>query len=303
MTEMNKKLVCPVLPTPFTDDGEAVDYKQFALIVRWACENGADRLVLFGGASECYKLSREEKIGLVETACREAAGFSIPVMATLCEQGTRIAVEEARDFIRGGATMINIMPPSFANPSSSMIGDHVEGICRELGQVAVMIQYAPDLTGKGLNIAFVASLCRSHNTINMVKVEKQPVGPVVSSLKEILGHDTEIAIGNGGFHCLDAFSRGASSVMPGLACLRSFRAFCDAFNKGRSQDAENIYKLMSAYIFYNFRHIEAFTAIEKHILYKKGLLKNSIMRTPSLPAPDEWSLAYVDRVCKEMGEL
>ena len=54
------KGICPILPTPFLDNGE-VDYESLKNLVEFMLAAGVSGIALFGNASEAFALTQSEK--------------------------------------------------------------------------------------------------------------------------------------------------------------------------------------------------------------------------------------------------
>lgn len=104
------KGVYPALTTPFTPDGNAVDYPVFDHNLEAQLDAGADGVILGGTLGEASSLLNEEKYELVRHTV-ERAGQRVPVVMNIAEQTTRAAVEAAREAERCGASGLMLLPP------------------------------------------------------------------------------------------------------------------------------------------------------------------------------------------------
>ena len=85
----------PVMLTPFTADGSAVDYRALETLSRWYLDNGAAGLFPVAQSSEMYNLSPEERLECARVV-RAAAEGRGPVCAAGTFSGT---VEEQAAFV------------------------------------------------------------------------------------------------------------------------------------------------------------------------------------------------------------
>eukprot|EP00936_MAST-01D_sp_MAST-1D-sp1_P002065 g2065.t1 len=85
----------PVMLTPFTADGSAVDYRALEILARWYLDNGAAGLFPVAQSSEMYNLSPEERLECARVV-RAAAEGRGPVCAAGTFDGT---VEEQAAFV------------------------------------------------------------------------------------------------------------------------------------------------------------------------------------------------------------
>ena len=65
------KGICPIIATPFTENGE-VDYEDLYSLVKTLIQGGCHAVTLFGIAGEYYKLSDEERKKMVEITVKAA---------------------------------------------------------------------------------------------------------------------------------------------------------------------------------------------------------------------------------------
>jgi 2-keto-3-deoxy-L-arabinonate dehydratase len=85
--------VIPILPTPFTEQGE-VDEVSFRNVIDAAIADGVDGLAMFGLASEFLKLSDAEKVRLAQILLEHTAK-RVPVIISITHHSLDIARYEA----------------------------------------------------------------------------------------------------------------------------------------------------------------------------------------------------------------
>lgn len=101
--------VMPAVTTKFTDD-DNLDLKTFALNITAQMDAGVHGIVLGGSLGEASTLTQEEKNILVRETVEIASG-KIPVIMTIAEQTTSVAVAAAKDAEKCGANGLMILPP------------------------------------------------------------------------------------------------------------------------------------------------------------------------------------------------
>ncbi len=109
--------VCPVLSVPFTDSGE-VDYESFESLSKWIILQDTKSVLFFGVASENIKLTDPERYKLLELLLETRRGSELKVIASVADHASELAVKRAKDYEAMGVDLINILPPSFFNPSA-----------------------------------------------------------------------------------------------------------------------------------------------------------------------------------------
>ena len=109
MDKMNWEGVFPAMLTPFTAD-DKIDFAMFEKNVNAQLEAGAEGIILAGSLGEGSTLSSEEKIQLLIYAV-EILKSKIPVILTIAEQATKVAIQLANDAEKNGADGLMILPP------------------------------------------------------------------------------------------------------------------------------------------------------------------------------------------------
>ena len=95
--------------TPFTKDDKP-DFELFEKNLNAQVAAGCEGIILGGSLGEGNTLESEEKIRLLVFAA-EILKARIPVVLTIAEQSTSVAVKLARDFEKNGAAGLMILPP------------------------------------------------------------------------------------------------------------------------------------------------------------------------------------------------
>src|SRR4030088_2693464 len=138
--------VCPVLAVPFTEHGD-IDLDGFTAMTRHVLSTGVTAVMLFGFASEFYKLRDDERTALRRTLLRETGGRDdVAAIVSIPDHATEVAVRNAIEAVADGAHAVNILPPFQLGPSRQAILIHLAAILDAV-DVPVIVQYAPGLTG------------------------------------------------------------------------------------------------------------------------------------------------------------
>jgi 1-pyrroline-4-hydroxy-2-carboxylate deaminase len=101
--------VFPAMLTPFTVD-DKLDFALFEKNVNAQLEAGIEGLILGGSLGEGSTLDSEEKIQLLLYAVEIVKG-KVPVVLTIAEQATKVAVQLAEEAEKNGADGLMILPP------------------------------------------------------------------------------------------------------------------------------------------------------------------------------------------------
>ncbi len=141
----------PAPVTPFTPDGD-VDHAAMAGLGKWlAGIDGVKSLVVLGHAGEGTFLTQDEQVALVRNLVNEV---SVPVVAGITGEGTKVAVEEGRRAVEAGATAGLVYPSHGWLRFGYQAGapqDRYRAIYEETGLPLILFQY-PDNTKANYNL-------------------------------------------------------------------------------------------------------------------------------------------------------
>jgi 4-hydroxy-tetrahydrodipicolinate synthase len=129
----------------------------------------------------------------------------------------------------------------------------------------------------------------------MFKPEATPIGPRLSELRETTGGRAKVFEGTGGLALVDSFRRGIVGTMPGADLIRAVVALWQALRNG---DEQQIYRLslpLSSLIAMQ-NSLDAFLAVEKYLLLKQRIFRNSVIRGPVGYVMDNETRQEVDRL-------
>src|SRR2546425_11733105 len=138
--------VMPANVLPFTSD-LAIDEPAYRRHLRWLADTpGVTGIVANGHASEVSSLDREERKRSLAIALDEVRG-ACPVIAGIYADGTREAVELARDARAAGAAGVLVFPPTLfmwgAQLKPDMVLRHFSEIAAGADLPIVVFEYPP----------------------------------------------------------------------------------------------------------------------------------------------------------------
>ena len=139
------KGVATALITPFTDDGESVDFASFEKLIAFQIKNSADALVIAGTTGESPVLTREEKLSLFSEAVKNAGG-RIPVIAGTGSNNTEEAVRKSNDAEKQGVNGLLIVTPYYNKCTQEGIIKHYFYIADRVS-APVIVYNVPSRTG------------------------------------------------------------------------------------------------------------------------------------------------------------
>ncbi len=292
--------VCPVIETPFTQDG-AVDFESLEAVTRHAVGAGARQALSPAFASEYYKLSDAERAAVAQTVVDAVHSVDGTVaVVSVPDHATRLAVENARRAVDMGADMVNILPPHLQQPSTAAVIAHVRAVLTAIGNTPAILQYAPAQTGSTLTPQSIAQIAAECPNLVQVKVEAMPPGTFISALAAA-APQLESIVGYAGLQMIDARRRGAVAVQPGVSFVELYLRLWSQWDSGDRDGAIALHSRMVPYLSYWMQSVELIIAAEKRISARRGLIATDVCRAPAYTLDDE-ELAMIDRFLEEFAD-
>jgi 4-hydroxy-tetrahydrodipicolinate synthase len=161
--------------------------------------------------------------------------------------------------------------------------------------IPVIVQDASGYVGRPMSIAMQAALYNEYGDRVLFKPEATPIGPRLSALRDATGGKAPVLEGSGGIALVDSYRRGIVGTMPGADLIDVLVALWRALQAG---DESRIYQLSTplAALISMLHSLDAFIAVEKYLLVKRGIFKNALVRGPVGYRLDGETQAEVDRL-------
>ena len=283
--------VLPVLQTPFFDD-ETIDDHALRREIDWLFEQGVDGVVV-AMVSEVLRLSHDERKTLAQLACRFVDGRGT-VTISVGAESTKVAEELARHAEDAGAHAVMAIPPVSVGVGEDELVRYYARITRAI-QIPVVVQDASSYVGKPLAIPLYVKLIEEFGERLYFKPEATPIGPRLSSLRDGTGGRARVFEGTGGIALVDSFRRGIIGTMPGSDLVRAIVPLWRALEKGDDAAVYRINGPLVALVSLQ-NSLDAFLAIEKYLLVKQGVFRNTVVRGPVGYVMDDETRREVDRL-------
>ncbi len=276
--------VFPVLPTPFTPQGD-VDPAAMGPLVEFVVGSGADGVVYPGMASEVETLSPQERLQMVQTVGALLAG-RLPLIVGASDADPERAAARAEEGRAVGARAAMIMAP---NRCGSDIAAHVAFYAAVAAgtSLPIMLQNAPAPMGAGLSPEQVAEIVRGVPQIRFVKEETLPCGQHVTKILAAVGDRLDGVFGGAGArYLMDELARGAAGTMPAAELTDVHVAIVRSHRAGDVATARRLYSrtlpLLMVQAVFRVR-------LTKAVLAARGLLVSQHARAagPRFDGPDE----------------
>lgn len=286
--------VLPVLHTPLHEDG-TIDVSTLEREIDWTFQTGADGVVV-AMVSEVLRLGYHARKELAGYVCGAVQGRGFTVISVGAE-----SVREAVDFGQHaealGASAVMAIPPVTISLNSTRTADYFAGIARNIS-IPLIVQDASSYVGAAIDVSVYLRLLDEFGAERIFfKPEASPLGPNLSKLRDATEGKARIFEGSGGINLVDCYRRGIVGTIPGTDLLDGIVALWQAL---KSSDETRIYELslpISAITALQLQAgLDGFLAIEKYLLQKRGIFKNTLRVEPFGWELDSETCSEVDRL-------
>lgn len=284
--------VLPVLQTPFTADGD-IAYGDLEREIEWVVENGADGVVV-GMVSEVLRMSSDERDTLAKEVCRTASAHGRTSIISVGAESSHTAVRHARAAEAAGASGLMAIPPLSVDVSESELLAYYEAVLSATG-IPLVVQDASGYVGKPMTIEMQALLLRTFGDRVLFKPEAEPIGPKLSALRDATDGSARVLEGTGGLSLIDSYRRGIVGTMPGADVCWAITALWRALSDGDEDAAYRIHGPLVGLVSMQ-TSLDAFLAVEKHLLHKQGVISTVARRGPVGYDLDPETTEEVDRL-------
>ena len=290
---MSKPLtgVFPVFQTPFRDD-DSVDAEVLEAEIEWMYGHGIDGIVM-AMVSEVIRLSGEERRDLARLSCELGLTHG-PVIVSVGAESTSVAVGFARHAEEVGASAVMAIPPTSVGAGEAELSVYYRALLDAV-DIPVVVQDASGYVGQAMSIAMQADLLAIYPDRVLFKPEAVPIGPRLSELRDATKGAARVFEGSGGISLVDSYKRGITGTMPGAEVCWAIVALWNALIEQDQARVDAINGPLSSLISLQ-TSLDAFIAVEKHLLVKQGIFTSTRVRGPVGYRLDPETEAEVDRV-------
>jgi len=287
MAVLNFDSVVPACVTPFKEDAE-VDFQRLAEHGRWlASIEGITGIVCNGHAGEGLAMSEDERTEVIRSLVA-AVGDSLPIIAGIVSEGTRVAAAEARRAAKAGASGLLVYPSHSWLRFGYQKGapqDRYRAIAEASGLPLVLFLY-PEATKATYDLATLLDLCAN-----------PAVAAIKDGVRNMSRWDTETPVIRQAFPrikiltCQDEYllhtmweSDGAlvgyAAVAPELMVELLRAAKTHGYNAAKRVYDRTV--LLTSALYHIEPHVAATVAL-KTALVLRGLLPSAVVRSPLMP--------------------
>lgn len=274
--------ILPIVSVPFDEYGE-IDVLSFTKTIDYIEKTSAFGMVLYGIASEFYKLSDEEKIKLTKLYLEKKT--SAKKLVSVTAHATKIAVRQAKLYEDMGSDGLMLLPPFFLAPQKQEIMKHIESVLESVS-IPVLLQIASGEIGISYTTEELMTLHQKYPHL-LFKIEGNPAP--IELVKALVKLSTDIKIYNGyaGIFMIEMLEVGCSGIMPGCSFIEIYTDIYNLFVQNKKDEAYMLHKKLSDYILPWMSHCEYIIQVEKNILNRRGVIATDYCRKPSFNLDDK----------------
>jgi dihydrodipicolinate synthase/N-acetylneuraminate lyase len=284
--------VLPVLQTPFSPGGE-LDLETLTHEVNWVLDQGVAG-VTTGMVSELLRLTESERSVLTEVVVSAARRRGALSVISCGSESTRTSVAMAEHAEQAGADAVMVNPPLTAVLDTDQLAAHFTAIVEAI-TIPLVVQDASGYVGRPLSLDLQLSLLNRYPEQIYFKPEASPIGQRLSQLRDLTAGRARILEGTGGAALLDSYRRGIVGTMPGAEVCWAVQRLWSCLEAGDWESGYRLSGILNAMIGMQ-TSLDAFVAVEKHLLKRQGVFTSTAVRTPAAFALDAETAAEIDRL-------
>lgn len=288
--------VLPVLQTPFAADG-AIDVDVLAAEVAWVLDQGVAG-VTTGMVSELLRLTETERRDLTDVIVSAATARGAISVVGCGAESTLTSVHLARHAQAAGASAVMVNPPLTTAPDEPELLQHFSTILAAV-DIPLVVQDASGYVGRPLSLSLQLELLDRFGQQVYFKPEADPIGQRLSRLRDLSEGRARILEGTGGAALLDSYRRGIVGTMPGAEVCWAVQDLWVALRADEWERAYRLSAILNAMVGMQ-TSLDAFVAVEKHLLRRQGVFTSTSVRTPTGFVLDEETAAEVDRLFDQL---
>ncbi|XXZ11843.1 4-hydroxy-tetrahydrodipicolinate synthase [Sorangium sp. So ce315] len=155
------------LVTPFTPDGEAVDFQALDALVEAQIAGGVSGLVPCGTTGESPTLTEAETTAVVRRVVEAARGRA-PVIAGTGSFSTKKTIDASRAALAAGADGVMVVMPYYSKPSQEGLREHLLAVAKAVS-APIVLYNIPGRTGVDLSAETTERVCAAAPNVVAIK--------------------------------------------------------------------------------------------------------------------------------------
>lgn len=235
------KILLPLI-TPYKDE-EEVDYEKYAELIEYLIENdNCDSFIVTGTTGEASLLTFDERVKLMETAVKAAAGRKPVIAGTGCAS-TKETLDLTNRAYELGIELCMVVCPFYNKPTQEGIYLHYKTIA-ENTRANIMLYNIPIFVGINMEPDTVGRLAAIPNIVGIkdeAGINPTQVTDFFLATKDV---DPDFVVYNGDdVMLLPTIVQGAMGLVSGGAHIfgHEIRAIFKAFEEGDNEKAKELF--------------------------------------------------------------
>ena len=263
-----------MLNTPFTRE-DRVDENALRLNVIEALKAGVAGFLVPAMASEVQKLSKQEKLKIVDAVLDEVAG-QVPVFAGTAAGSAKESGEILKAFQNLGCQHFLIQLPYVSEDQFKTEFYRLA----DLGPKVIMLQDW-DAQGDGLSDKLILELFENVPAFRCLKVETVPAGVKYSRILNLTQGKLHVSGGWAVTQMPEALQRGVHAFMPTAMHWIYTRIF-NSYRQGNIREAVDLFHNILPVLAFSNQHLDISIHFFKRLLWKQGIYPTPNVREPVL---------------------
>lgn len=233
------------LVTPFSENGEKIDYEVLKNLIDFQINNGTKALIILGTTGEASTISLDERIKIIECAVKHT-NKRVPVIAGSGSNDTKIAINNSKIYEKLGADALLIVTPYYNKSTQKGLISHYTKIAESVS-LPIILYNVPGRTGVNILPATVKELSKNKNIVAI----KEASGNLeqIGEILRICGDKIDVYSGDDAL-ILPILSIGgkgvigvASNIVPSLV-----NQLCESFFENQLEKSREIQFLLNPLI-------------------------------------------------------
>jgi len=160
-------------------------------------------------------------------------------------------------------------------------------------KIPVVIQHLPQAGGIA-DVADLLTLAEEFPNLKIVKCESNPPADSIKRVNEITNGKVQTLIGWGGIFWDTGDLAGAKGIQPGCSLTDLYKWAEEALVSGERTEFVRRLNSFIPWITSWIDNLEQLIAVEKHILFRRGIIKSDYCRHPTMAISDKTRLEIED---------
>lgn len=229
--------VATAIVTPFSEDGEKVDFEALGRLVDEQIASNVPAIVFLGTTGEAATMSQEECDEVIKFAVKYVHGRAV-VIAGAGSNNTRVAIQKSKRYEELGADMLLHVTPFYNKATQNGLIEHFSHIARAT-TLPIILYNVPTRTGVNILPQTTKTLSQIPNIVG-IKEASGNISQIAETLR-ICPNDFSIYSGDDAltFSTLALGGAGVISVVSNIV-PKQMNDLCNTFFAGDIKKAREI---------------------------------------------------------------